>query len=133
MAACKTGNSDFIFFLIREMSHYEHQPNLISFFQILTKGDHEKLTSHQQYINSQLAGLTPLMIASACGHTSVVDALLKCGADPNIETKDGWTAILFAVKHKHHDIKQLLTNSGTAPELVEKTKGNYSKIHISIF
>ena len=42
------------------------------------------------------SGNTALMIASDYGHTHLVKILLNNGADPNIENKNGWTAIDFA-------------------------------------
>lgn len=41
-------------------------------------------------------GNTALMLASDYGHTHLVKILLNNGADPNIENKNGWTAIDFA-------------------------------------
>ena len=43
-------------------------------------------------------GLTPLMVASSCGHVDIVDALIQAGADINKqESHVGFTPLFFAV------------------------------------
>ena len=43
-------------------------------------------------------GLTPLMVASSCGHVDIVDALIQAGADVNKqESHLGFTPLFFAV------------------------------------
>lgn len=72
------------------------------------------------------AGNTPLIVASDYGHSQIVKILLNNGADPNIENKNGWTAIDFAVGfliekgHKQKDMLetnlfQTLTKAGARP------------------
>ena len=44
-------------------------------------------------------GLTPLMVASSCGHVDIVDALIQAGADVNkLENHLGLTPLFFAVR-----------------------------------
>ena len=44
-------------------------------------------------------GLTPLMVASSCGHVDIVDALIQAGADVNKqESYWGLTPLFFAVR-----------------------------------
>ena len=44
-------------------------------------------------------GLTPLMVASSCGHVDIVDALILTGADVNRqESHWGFTPLFFAIK-----------------------------------
>lgn len=72
------------------------------------------------------AGNTPIIVASDYGHSQIVKILLNNGADPNIENKNGWTAIDFAVGfliEKGHtqqdmletDLFQTLTKAGARP------------------
>jgi ankyrin repeat protein len=72
------------------------------------------------------AGNTPLIVASDFGHTKIVKLLLNNDADPNIENKNGWTAVDFAVgflmeeglDYKHilgTDLFIALTNAGGLP------------------
>src|SRR5712691_8686627 len=42
-------------------------------------------------------GMTPLMMAAGYGNDDMVDLLLRHGADPHLRTKDGTTALDFAL------------------------------------
>ena len=59
---------------------------------------HKKLVFEQganANVDSQkLAGWTPLHLACEKGMTNVVEELLSCGAEPDIENKDGWNALM---------------------------------------
>ena len=44
------------------------------------------------------SGLTPLVAAAAAGKSKSVETLLKLGADPAYETRDGKTAAIEAVR-----------------------------------
>jgi hypothetical protein len=57
-------------------------------------------------------GITPLMAASDNGHITIVDLLLKAGADVNKERKQGGTAIYLASQNGHADIVRLLLAAG---------------------
>ncbi|KAK5147870.1 hypothetical protein LTR32_000747 [Rachicladosporium monterosium] len=60
----------------------------------IMRGDINKLTSAPPLSGrSGVAGLTPLMIALTNSDHIAVEALLECGADPNIENADGRTAL----------------------------------------
>lgn len=54
-------------------------------------------------------GQTPLMYACRRGHVKTVSSLLECGADTNIATDRGSTAILEAVENGHPRVVDLLT------------------------
>ena len=48
-------------------------------------------------------GLTPLMVASSCGHVDIVDVLILTGADVNKqESYWGFTPLFFAVREVNH-------------------------------
>lgn len=49
-----------------------------------------------------VASLTPLNLASSCGHAEVVKLLLGCGARPSQTIKDTNSAIYLAAKYVHH-------------------------------
>jgi len=53
-------------------------------------------------------GTTVLMIASEKGSVPTVDALLAAGADPNLETRIGKTALMFAAEKCHLDVVKVL-------------------------
>ena len=42
-------------------------------------------------------GLTPLMVASSCGHVDIVDALIQAGADVNKE-ESHWGSLLCSLQ-----------------------------------
>ncbi|XP_066449715.1 KN motif and ankyrin repeat domain-containing protein 2 isoform X2 [Eleutherodactylus coqui] len=54
------------------------------------------------------AGQTALMLAVSHGRLDVVQALLQCGADVNVQDHDGSTALMCACEHGHVDIVSLL-------------------------
>ena len=62
-------------------------------------------------------GLTALHHASQGGHSNVVQILLKGGANPNIQEKDGWTALMIA---SHSEVVQILLKGGANPNIQEK-------------
>ncbi|KIC73732.1 hypothetical protein DB42_BR00130 [Neochlamydia sp. EPS4] len=65
-------------------------------------------------------GITPLMIACAGGSYSLVDYLLKKGADPKKRAKNGKTALDYALKHDNLQLCQLLTlQSSLTPFTIE--------------
>jgi len=92
------------------------------------------------------AGNTPIIVASDYGHSQIVKILLNNGADPNIENKNGWTAVDFAVGfliEKGHtqkdmletDLFQTLTKAGARPgsafyHMYKKPTDTGAKIHI---
>jgi hypothetical protein len=53
---------------------------------------------------TELAGRTPIFLASKLGHAECVSMLLEYNADPNIATKDGQTALLVASSMGHAHI-----------------------------
>ena len=53
---------------------------------------------------------TPLMYAAAAGHSSVVQALLREGADPNNSCLRGTTALHQAIIHDHTEVAQHILN-----------------------
>ena len=44
-----------------------------------------------------ILGITPLMIASSCGHVEVVDCLIQAGADINCTDQDGCSSLAYAI------------------------------------
>ena len=65
-------------------------------------------------------GLTPLMVASSCGHVDIVDALIQAGADVNKqESHLGFTPLFFAVRgSKSALIVETLLMYGASPNNV---------------
>ena len=65
-------------------------------------------------------GLTPLMVASSCGHVDIVDALIQAGADVNKQESHFWfIPLFFAVRgSKSALIVETLLMYGASPNNV---------------
>ena len=65
-------------------------------------------------------GLTPLVVASSCGHIDIVDALIQTGADVNKqESHLGLTSLFFAVRgSKSSSIVETLLTYGAHPNVI---------------
>jgi ankyrin repeat protein len=58
------------------------------------------------------SGFTPLLIASRTGSASVVNELIKRGADINGRCANGQTALYYAREQGHNIIAQVLVDRG---------------------
>ena len=69
-------------------------------------------------------GLTPLMVASSCGHLDMVDALIQAGADVNRqESHWGFTPLFFAVRGgKSLTIVETLLEGNANPNVIADKK-----------
>ena len=56
-------------------------------------------------------GRTPLLIAAMEGHTVMVKTLLLAGADPDLKSYDGYSALRHAVLEGHQDAARLLVDN----------------------
>ena len=65
-------------------------------------------------------GLTPLMVASSCGHVDIVDVLIQAGADVNKqESHLGLTPLFFSVRgSKSSSITVTLLMYGASPNVI---------------
>ncbi|MCZ7564295.1 MAG: ankyrin repeat domain-containing protein [Burkholderiales bacterium] len=57
-------------------------------------------------------GSSPLMMAAREGHAGVLRLLLNSGADPNLETDTGRTALQWAQATENAEIAELLKAAG---------------------
>ena len=57
-------------------------------------------------------GKTALHVAASRGYYAVVDALLDCGADPNLEAEEGATPLHLATANKHPQVVWSLIQHG---------------------
>ncbi len=60
--------------------------------------------------NEKCGEFTPLQTASENGHTKIVKALIGAGADVDEKSKDGKTALDFAIENKHSEIIEILSS-----------------------
>jgi len=61
-----------------------------------------------------------LLPAAQCGHTSTAIALLAAGANPNLISEDGATALYIAVINNHADIVHALLEANANPNMLTK-------------
>ena len=68
-------------------------------------------------------GLTPLMVASSCGHVDIVDPLIQAGANVNKqESHLGFTPLFFAVEPGQSSlIVETLLKCGASPNIIANT------------
>lgn len=60
---------------------------------------------------------TPLIAAASCGQDAVVKLLLSRGADVNVRSGSGWTALMRACNAGHIECARLLLAAGADPNL----------------
>jgi ankyrin repeat protein len=70
---------------------------------------------------------TPLLEAARNGHSSMVNQLLKDGADVKAQDKDGLTALHLAAGHGHKDTMIVLLNSGA--DVKPQDKDGWTALH----
>jgi len=82
--------------------------------QIYNKKDSKKTASSFPELNSEenVKGQTPLMLATSMGNGSMVDLLVKRGANINAKTSVGLTALHAAASTGQNDIATLLIARG---------------------
>lgn len=71
-------------------------------------------------LQSEDRGYSPLMDAAQSGSAELVSLFLGKGADPNLTSKDGQTALVVAVGRNDVDVARSLLAGGAAPDLADK-------------
>ena len=59
-------------------------------------------------------GLSPIHLASRCGHVACLETLLQCGADPDSLDSVGRTPLFYAVYNGHTEAVHVLIEKGKA-------------------
>ena len=122
--ACYGGHSTLINTLIHKITDLPQKHLLIS----CVKGDLAAVIS--TIVESELnpdtplvCGLTPLMIATSCGHIELIDALIQAGADVNTCNDYGNNALDIAegTFNKQQDVIQLLLLIGAVHNISTDT------------
>lgn len=65
--------------------------------------------------HARLAGWTPIFYAVNSNQISVVNELLKCGADPHVKDTTGTSAYAIAIQKGYKVIQCLIENNGELP------------------
>ena len=71
-------------------------------------------------------GNTPLIHAAYHGRKSMVDRLVKQGADLNMQSYNGWTALHVAVGQEHFDVVVQLLEAGANTKIRNRLFGQES-------
>ena len=120
--ACQYGHSQLIITLLMHLLDYFTQEE-IQLFISCAEGDHISTASHifdsTVDINCTLVNdITPLMIASSCGHTETVQVLLQGGANVNSTDNDGYSPLVYAITgHKSLQVIEQLLKAGAQPNV----------------
>ena len=120
-AACRLGYSTIISLLIK---HLQLSPRVEDLYVACAKNNASafKQTLTQSGINPNttlISDITPLMIASSCGHIEVLECLLQAEADVNSKDEDGYTPLAYAITgSKSLTIVQRLLESGANPNIL---------------
>jgi uncharacterized protein len=71
-------------------------------------------------LQSEDRGYSPLMDAAHVGSADLVGLFLDRGADPNLKSKDGQTALVIAVGRNDVEVARLLVSGKADPDLADK-------------
>ena len=122
--ACYGGHSTLINTLVHKITDLPQEELLIS----CVKGDLAAVISIivESEFNPDtplVCGLTPLMIATSCGHIELIDALIQAGADVNTCNDYGNNALDIAegTFNKQQDVIQLLLVNGAVHNISTDT------------
>ena len=75
-------------------------------------------------------GWSSLHRASLMGHVDVMALLIEAGADIELTTKNGETALYIAADHLHTEACELLLRSGASPRLIPAEREGSRLIHL---
>ena len=123
VTSCYGGHTTIITFLFNKLTHLTNDQREL--LDSCVKGDLGAVI--MKILGSPdtplVFGLTPLMVASSCGHVDIVDALIQAGADVNKqESHFGFTPLFFAVKGGQTSlIVERLLMHGASPYVIANT------------
>jgi type IV protein arginine methyltransferase len=99
--------------------------NVLKMLDVCSKGDLEtvqSMLSHENGVYASLqdeaTGQSPLMVAAAQGHLTLVQLLLESGAPWNAVDRNGNCAGNYATDHEKWDVVNYLVEWGTRAELI---------------
>ena len=97
LIACRLGHPEMISCLLQLIDCTSK-----SFYMFCANGDLAQIVQEIVLFNldvnsSMVLGITPLMIASSCGHVEVVECLIQAEADINSTDQDGYSPLAYAI------------------------------------
>ena len=125
--SCQYGNEDQVINMLEkepELAYTRDKKGISGLYYAAVNG-HNKIVDILLEITNQpddvepTRRFTPLMTAAGQGNISVVRSLLEHGADPNMRSIEGATALHFAVYEDHADIAVMLIEAGADYELCD--------------
>ena len=120
--ACRYGHSQLIINLLVHLLDYFTEDEF-QLFVLNAEGDEISIASHISGstidVNCILVNdITPLMIASSCGHTETVDVLLQAGANVHNTDSDGYSPLVYAITgRKSLQVIEQLLKAGAQPNV----------------
>ena len=120
-AACRLGYSTLISLLIK---HLHLSPRVEDLYVACAENNasafEQTLTQSGMNPNTTLiSDITPLMIASSCGHIEVLECLLQAEAAVNCKDEDGYTPLAYAITgSKSLTVVQRLLESRANPNIL---------------
>ena len=119
--ACRLGHSAVFSLLVKQL---ESAPQVIDLFTSCAEGDVGSVIQHIMEFNidpntTLISGITPLMIASSCGHVEVIDTLIQMEADVNRIDSDNYSPLAYAITgNKSLPTVQYLLEAGANPHVL---------------
>ena len=119
--ACRLGHSAVFSLLVKQL---ECTPQVIDLFISCAEGDMGSIIQHILEFNidpntTLISGITPLMIASSCGHVEVIDTLIQMEADVNRIDTDNYSPLAYAITgNKSFPTVQYLLEAGANPHVL---------------
>ena len=119
--ACRLGHSAVFSLLVKQL---ECTPQVIDLFISCGEGDVGSVIQHIMEFNidpntTLISGITPLMIASSCGHVEVIDTLIQMEADVNRIDTDNYSPLAYAITgNKSLPTVQYLLEAGANPHVL---------------
>ena len=119
LPACRLGYVEMISYLLQHID----PPSAKLIHLSCANGDlalvAEQIVSSSTNVDSRIVlGITPLMIASSCGHVEIVDCLIQAEAHVNYTDQDGFPPLAYAITgSKSIAVVECLLQAGADPSI----------------